>query len=71
MQALAVELFKIKNAMPHEIVPEILLFRTGNHHNLRQESDFLFPSIRTVYQGSVCLPDLGPINWNNIDTELK
>lgn len=69
MQALAAEMFKIKNAMSPEIVSDILLLRTENHHNLKQQSDFLLPSVLTTYQGSDGLPYLGPKNRNNIHIE--
>ena len=52
MQALAAEMFKIKNAM-----------------SLKQQSDFLLPSVLTTYQGSDGLPYLGPKNRNNIHIE--
>ena len=51
IQALAIEMYKIKNDLSTEILSNIFTQRTQNHHSLQSASDFQIPFVRTVYHG--------------------
>ena len=51
IQALAVELFKIKKKLSPEIFTEIFARETETYYKLRRCNDIRIPSIHTVYHG--------------------
>ena len=49
IQALAIEMFKVKNKLCPEITSNIFMERTNNHYNLRNPSYFITPQVNSVY----------------------
>ena len=60
IQALAIEMFKVTNGMPHLIMNEIFQLREQSYYNLRHTSSFVIPPIHSVYHGSESASYLGP-----------
>ena len=71
IQALAIEMYKIKNDLSTEILPNIFTQSTQNHYSLRNASDFQIRFVRTVYQGTESISYLGPKIWNIVPAEMK
>ena len=71
IQILATEIHKIKNDLSHLIVTELFEQRNEQHYDLRKNSQFTIPPIRTVYHGSESISFLGPKIWNILPDRLK
>ena len=71
IQALAIEMYKIKNDLSTEILSNIFTQRTQNHYSLRNASDFQIPFVRTVYHGTESISYLGPEIWDIVPAEMK
>ena len=71
IQALAIEMFKVKNKLCPEITSNIFMERTNNHYNLRNPSDFITPQVNSVYYGIESISYLGPKIWDIIPEEFK
>ena len=48
-----------------------LFVRNHSNYNLRSQSDFVIPEVKTVYKGSSSPRYFGPIIWNLIPIEIK
>ena len=48
-----------------------MFIRNHINYNLRSQSDFVIPQIKTVYNGINSLRYFGPIIWNLIPKEIK
>ena len=42
-----------------------------NNYNLRHDSYFDIPNVKSVYHGTESLPNLGPTIWNLVPDKLK
>ena len=62
MQILATEMFKVSRNISPPIFREIFHRRDINY-NLRINSDFVMPSVRSVFRGSESNSYLGPKIW--------
>ena len=71
IQALAIEMYKIKNGLSTEILSNILTQRTQNHYNLRNASDFQIPFVPTVYHGTESISYIGPKILDIVPAEMK
>ena len=71
LQILATEMYKIKNDLSSLIVTELFQQRNEQHYDLRKNSQFTIPTIRTVYHGSESISFLGPKIWNILLDRLK
>ena len=71
IQALAIEIYKIKNDLSTEILSNTFTQRTQNHHGLQNASDFQIPFVRTVYHGTESISYLGPKTWDRVPVEKK
>ena len=64
-------MFKVKMALASEIVKGVFVESNEKHHNLRHQSGFRRPLIRTIYHGDESISVLGPKIWDNIPEKLK
>ena len=48
-----------------------MFVRNHSNYNLRSQSDFVIPELKTMYKGSNSLRYFGPIIWNLISKEIK
>ena len=71
LQILATEMYKIKNDLSPLIFTELFEQRNEQHYDLRKNSQFTKPPLRTVYHGSESIPFLGPKIWNILQNRLK
>lgn len=58
IQTLSIELFKVKNGLPNEILSNILEKRQIVNYNLRSQIDFFAPSVTTSHYGLGILKDI-------------
>ena len=70
LQILATEMFKVYRNISPPIFSEIFHGLDLNY-NLRINSDFLMPNIRSVFHGSERILYLGPKIWDVVPTELN
>ena len=71
LQILATEMYKIKNDLSPLIFTELFEQRNEQHYDLRKNSQFTKPPLRTVYHGSESIPFLGPKIWNILPDRLN
>ena len=70
IQTLCVELYKVYNNILQTVFSDLFI-RNHINYNLRSQSDFVIPQIKTVYNGTNSLRYFGPIIWNLIPKEIK
>ena len=71
IQSLAIEMYKVKNAIAPMITANAFCPNPENRYNLRNHSDFRVPFARTVYHGTESISYLGPKIWDIVPAELK
>ena len=71
IQALAIEMFKVKHKLCPEITSDIFMERTNYHFNLRNRSDFITPQVNSVYHGTESITYLGPKIWDMVPDSIK
>ena len=71
IQALAIEMFKVKHKLCPDIISDIFKERTNNQYNLRNRNDFVIPRVHTVYHGTESITYLGPKIWDIVPEEIK
>ena len=71
LQILATEMYKIKNDLSPLSVTELFEQRNEKHYDLRKNSQFTIPSIRTVCHGSESILFLGPKIWNILPDSIE
>ena len=60
IQALTIEMFKVKHKLCPEITSDIFIERTNNQYNLRNRPDFIAPQVHSVFHGTESISYLGP-----------
>ena len=71
IQALAIEMFKVKHKLCPEITGDIFMERTNNQYNLRNRPDFITPQVHSFFHGTEIISYLGPKMWNIVPEEYK
>ena len=71
LQILTTVMYKIKNGISPLIITELFEQRNEQYYNLRKNSQFTIPQIRTVSHGSEIISFLGPKMWNIFPDRLK
>ena len=71
LQILATGMYKLKNGLSYLIVTELFEKRNEQHYDLRKNSQFTIPPIRTVYHRSESISFLGPKISNILPDRLK
>jgi len=70
IRSLAIEMFKVAKGVAPKILSD--LFKVNNNnYNLRNQSYFQIPNVRTVYNGTESISFLGPKIWNIVPEELR
>ena len=70
LQALAIEMFKVKNNLAPEIMNNVFEIKEKSY-NLRYNCDFTRRNVKTVKYGSESLSFLGPQIWNLVPKEIR
>ena len=63
IQALAIEMLKVKRKLCPEITGDIFMKRTNNQYNLRNRPDFIIPH-EPLFHGTENISYLGPKIWD-------
>ena len=69
-EALVTEMYKISNGLSRPLMKDIFPIKR-NPYNLRQNSQFSRPRIKTVYHGTESISNLGPKIWDLVPNNLK
>ena len=70
IQTLCIELYKVYSNLSQTIFNELFV-RNHSNYNLRSQSDFVIPEVKTVYERSNSLRYFGPVIWNLLPKEIK
>ena len=70
LQTLATEMFKVYKNLSPAIIADLFHVRQNNY-NLRHDSYFAIPNVKSVYHGTESLSNLGPRIWNLVPDKLK
>ena len=70
LQTLATEMFKVYKNLSPAIIAD-LFHVPQNNYNLRHNSYFAMPNIKSVYHGTESLSSFGPRIWNLVPEKLK
>ena len=65
------KIYKLKNSLSPLIVTGLFEQRNKLYDDLRKNSQFTIPPIRTVYDGSESISFLGPKIWNILPDRLE
>ena len=71
IQALAIEMFKVKYKLCPEIAGDTFMERTSSQHNLRNRPDFITAQVHSVFHGTVSISYLGPKIWDIVPEGFK
>ena len=71
LQILATKIYKTKNDLSSLIVRELFEQRYEQHYDLRKNSQFTIPPVRTVHHGSEGISFLWPKIWSILPDRLK
>ena len=71
LQALAIEMFKVHIKTSPEIMPEVLLVKEQGDYNLRNQTDFLIPQVKSENYGSESIRFLEPKIWESLPNGSK
>jgi len=71
IQILATEMFKMSKGLSPPIMENVFTLREENHYNLRQNSQFSRPFVRSVFHGTESISYLGPKIWDMLPESYK
>ena len=70
LQSLTTEIFKVYKNLSPAITADLFHVRQNNY-NLRHDSYFVIPNIKSMYHGTESLSNVGPRIWTLIPDKLK
>ena len=71
LQALAIEMFKVHTKTSPEIMQEVFLVEEQRNYNLWNQTDFVIPQVKSVYNGLENMRVLGTKIWKSFPNDLK
>ena len=71
LQALAIEMFKVHTKTSPEVMQEVFQVKEKGHYNLRNQTDFVIPQVKSVNHGLESVRFLGPKLWKSLPNDLK
>ena len=71
LQALAIEMFKVYAKTSPEIMQEVFQVKVQGNYNLRNQTEFVIPQVKSVNHGLESLRFLGPTIWESLPNDLK
>ena len=71
LRFLACEMFKLKRDMAPELIKELILPNRQRRYDLRNNSDFAIPMVKSFHKGLESLSYLGPKIWELLPPEIK
>ena len=69
LQTLATEMFKVYKNLPPAIIADLFHVQQNNY-NLRDDSYFAIPNVKSLYHGTESLSNLRPRIWNLVPDKL-
>ena len=70
LQNIAKEIFKVYKNLSPAIITDLSHVHENNY-NLRHDSCFAIPNVKSVYHCTESLSNLGPRTWNLVSVKLK
>ena len=71
IHVLATEMFKVYTKSSPEIMKEVFPLKEQGHYNLRTQTDFEIPQVKTVNYGLESIRYLGPKIWEGLPNYFK
>ena len=71
VQLLAIEMYKVKKGMSVDTIDDIFLESFKKGANLRKQTEFSIPTVKSVYNGDCSLRYLGPLIWSTLPDFYK
>ena len=71
VQALAIEMFKVKHKLWPKITGDIFMERTNNQYKMRNRPDFITPHVHSVFHGTESISYFALEIWDIIPKEFK
>ena len=71
IQCLATEMYKVSNGLSPPIVSNIFTHKNCHPYNLRLNSQFSRPLVRSVFHGTESISYLGPVIWDILPESYK
>ena len=71
LQALVIEMFKVCTKTSPEIMQEVFQVKEQENYNLRNQSNFVIPQVKSVNHGLESVRFLGPKIWESLPNDLK
>ena len=71
IQALAIEMFKVKQKLCPEITSYIFMERRNNQYNMCNRPDYKTPQVHSIFHGTESVSYLGPKIWDIVPEEFK
>ena len=71
IQALAIEMFKVKHKLCPEITSYIFMERRNNQYNMRNRPDYKTPQVHSIFHGTESVSYLGLKIWDIVPEEFK
>ena len=71
LHVLATEMFKVKLKSTPEIIQDVFSLKEQGHYNLRNQTNFEIPHVKTVNYGLESICFLGPKIWDGLPNDLK
>ena len=69
LQALVIEMFKVHTKTSPEIMQEVFQVKEKGNNNLRNETDFVIPQVKSVNHGIESIRFLGPKIWERLPND--
>ena len=71
IQCLATEMYKVSNGLSPPVVSNIFTQKNCHPYNLRLNSQFSRPLVRSVFHGTESISYLGPVIWDILPDSYK
>ena len=71
LQALAIVMFKVHTKTSPEIMQEVFQVKEQGNYNLRNQTDFVIPQVKSVNHGLESIWFSGPKIWESLPNNLK
>ena len=71
LQTLAIGMFKVHTKTSPEIIQEVFLVKEQKNCNLRNQTDFVIPQVKSVNYGLESIRVLEPKIWEYLPNDLK
>ena len=71
LQTLAIEMYKVSKGMAPKIFADIFSCNSRANYDLRYQSEFSRPLVKSVFNGTETISNLGPTIWDLVPLEMK